>query len=123
MPHRLNHDETVTPALDEQLAALRALAPPTGEADLLAALYDDLDQAFVDYNATLDQAVAGEPDAIESISSGEAESAADDVERRAHDYGLTACGGQGDWPPPWERARPSVVDWACGSWAPTALGH
>ena len=87
-------DEVVTPGLNEQTAERRALAAPQGDADVLVALYDDVDRAFEEYNTTLDNAVAGDLNAIESISSGSAEGVFNDVNERARDYGLTVCGDE-----------------------------
>jgi hypothetical protein len=87
-------DGAITPSLEEQIAELRALGAPDGDADALTALYDDFDRALYAYNATLDDAVAGDEDAMEGIGSGSAEAIFDDVDQRARDYGLTECGAQ-----------------------------
>ncbi len=51
-------DDVVTPRLDEQMAELRALGAPEGDADLLAVLYDDVDRALVARSSTtLSQAI------------------------------------------------------------------
>jgi hypothetical protein len=87
-------DDAITPSVEEQIAELRALGAPEGDAETLAALYDDLQIALEDYNSSLDDAVAGDADAMESVGSGSAEGVFDDVDRRARDYGLTVCGEQ-----------------------------
>lgn len=63
-------DGAITPGFEEQIAELRALGAPQGDAEALTALYDDFDRAHDAYNATLDDAVAGDGDAMESIGSG-----------------------------------------------------
>jgi hypothetical protein len=80
-------DEAITPRFEEQIAEPRALGAPEGDAEALTALYDDFDNA-------LDDPVAGDEQAMESIGSGSAGAAFDDVSQRARDYGPTECGEQ-----------------------------
>jgi hypothetical protein len=87
-------DEAITPRFEEQIAELRALGAPEGDAEALTALYDDFDNPLDDYDSTLDDAVAGDEQAMESIGSGSAGAAFDDVSQRARDYGPTECGEQ-----------------------------
>ncbi len=85
-------DDVFGPQIEEQLAELRALGAPAEDADLLAALYDDVERALEETNTIIDDAVAGDPEAIERFTSEDAEDPFEDVNRRAREYGLTICG-------------------------------
>ena len=91
-----------TAVTEGQLADLRDLAAPEGDEDLLAALYDDVEARLHAVNALVAEALAGDPAAIERLTSPEelthgrlraASTAFDDVDERATEYGLTVCGG------------------------------
>ena len=86
------HDITdqMTPIIEGQLADLRDLAAPEGDEDLLAALFDDVEAVLDELNQVADDAVAGDPAAIELIASDE--DPFDEVNTRAIEYGLTVCG-------------------------------
>lgn len=89
-----------TAAIEGQLADLRDLAAPEGDENLLAALYDDLEAVLDEINQVADAAAAGDPAAIERLTSEDpshgrlqvAAMAFDEVNRRAIEYGLTVCG-------------------------------
>jgi hypothetical protein len=87
-------DDVLTPAVEEQMAELRALEPPEEDAEMLDALYDDLEAGLDFVNATLDDAVAGDKAAIEAFSSGASEEQVNDANQRAREYGLTVCGAE-----------------------------
>ena len=91
-----------TAVIEAQLADLRDLAAPEGDEDLLAALYDDVEAMLRAVNGLVAEAEAGDPAAIERLTSPEelthgrpraASTAFDEVDARATEYGLTACGG------------------------------
>lgn len=88
-------DEVLTPAFEEQMDEIRALAPPEEDAEMLDELYDDLESGLETVNATLDDAVAGDPAAIEAFSSGASEAQLNEANRQAREYGLTVCGEEG----------------------------
>lgn len=90
----------VTAVMEGQLADLRDLAPPEGDEELLAALYDDLEALLGALNQLADAAAAGDPAAIEQVASREdpghgglrmASTAFDELDKRAIEYGLTVC--------------------------------
>ena len=56
----------------------------------MAALYDDVEAVLDEINQLADDAAAGDPAAIERITSDE--DPFDEVNRRAIEYGLTVCG-------------------------------
>ncbi len=91
-----------TDVFESQLADLRDLAAPEGDEDLLAALYDDVEARLRAVNALVAEAEAGDPVAIERLTSPEelthgrlraASTAFDEVDERATEYGLTGCSG------------------------------
>jgi hypothetical protein len=93
--------EQYTAVLEEQLGDLRALAAPEGDEDLLAAIYDDLEAVMHAIPQLADAAAAGDPAAIEQLSSSEDQghaglrvvgAAFSDLSVRAGEYGLTVCG-------------------------------
>ena len=90
-----------TAVLEEQLADLRALAAPEGDEDLLAAIYDDLEAVLRAIPQLAAAAAAGDPAAIEQLTSNEDQghaglravgTAFSDLDIRAGEYGLTVCG-------------------------------
>ncbi|MGI9586478.1 MAG: hypothetical protein ACR2N7_12900 [Acidimicrobiia bacterium] len=90
-----------TAAIEQQLVDVRALAAPEGDEDLLASLYDDVEEVLGAINQVADAAAAGDPSAIEQLTASEdpghgglavVSAAFDDVDMRAIDYGLTVCG-------------------------------
>ena len=94
--------DEVTSVTEGQLADLRDLAAPEGDEELLAALYDDLQAVVGALNQLADDAIAGDPAAIERLASREdpghgglrvAATAFDEVNKQANEYGLTVCGG------------------------------
>jgi hypothetical protein len=83
-------DEVLTPAIEAQIAELRALGAPEDDADLLADLLDDVDKALAEQAALIEAAAAGDPDGLEFLDNGD--DPFSDVDQRAIEYGLTACG-------------------------------
>jgi len=90
-----------TAVLEKQLADLRALAAPEGDENLLAALYDDLEAVLRAIPQLAAAAAAGDPTAIEQLTSNEDQghaglrvvaTAFSDLDIRAGEYGLTVCG-------------------------------
>lgn len=93
--------DRVTAVLEEQLADLRALAAPEGDEDLLAAIYDELEVVVRAIPQLAAAAAAGDPAAIEQLTStadrGHAglrvvASAFSELDNQASEYGLTVCG-------------------------------
>jgi hypothetical protein len=91
-----------TAAIEGQLADLRDLAAPEGDENLLASFYDEVEAVLGAINQLADAAAAGDPAAIEQLTSDEdpghgglpvVAMAFDDVDMRAIEYGLTVCGG------------------------------
>jgi hypothetical protein len=88
-------DDVLTPAVEDQMEQIRALAPPEEDAEMLADIYDDLQAGLDVVNATLDDAVAGDPAAIEAFSSGASEEQLNEANAAGREYGLTVCGEEG----------------------------
>ncbi|MCL1595296.1 MAG: hypothetical protein M3132_13185 [Actinomycetia bacterium] len=90
-----------TAALEAQLADLRALAAPEGDANLLAAFFDEVEVVLAGINQVADAAATGDPAAIEQLTASEdsgkgglrvVATAFSEVDKRAIEYGLTVCG-------------------------------
>lgn len=80
-----------TPIFETQIADLRALAAPKEDEDTLAALFDDLEAAWQEGTQMAENAATGDQAATDRLESEEFDPFTD-VNRRATQYGLTACG-------------------------------
>jgi hypothetical protein len=85
-------DDVLTPAFEDQMEQLSALSPPEEDAEMLDQMFDDLEAGLAVVNATLDDAVAGDPAAIEAFSSGASEEQLNEANTAGREYGLTVCG-------------------------------
>ena len=90
-------DETMhqaEPIWKRQLDDIRALLPPREDEELIDALLADFDEAVTDFAELTEAAAAGDEDARERMDS-ENEDPFTDLNRRAREYGLVACGEDG----------------------------
>lgn len=78
----------ITPIIEAQLVDLRELAAPNEDEDTLELLFDDLEAVLVEINQLADDVAAGDQAAFDLMQSVDSFA---DVNRRAVQYGLTAC--------------------------------
>jgi hypothetical protein len=83
--------QLVVPIVDQQLADIRSLAPPSEDEELIDALLDDQEAAIDDFAGLMEAAANGDRAALEALDSS-TEDPFDDINRRAREYGLTVCG-------------------------------
>lgn len=85
----------LTPVVKDMAADLRELAPPAEDRELIETLLDDL-EAAADEIAEVTAAAAAGDEAARAQMDSESEDPFADVNRRAREYGLSACGEDGD---------------------------
>ena len=84
------------PLYQEQVDALRAIAPPPEDEEALSTLFEAFEQAFGDIDALIDAAVAGDQAALDQLTGNSAEgNPFQAVEQQAQVYGFSACAGAG----------------------------
>ena len=83
----------IVPIWSQSVDDVRALGAPEGDEELIDDLLDDFDTALAFYLDTSADAADGDEDARALLDSS-ADDPFDDVNQRAHDYGLTVCGSE-----------------------------
>jgi hypothetical protein len=81
--------QQVVPIVDQELADIRALAPPEGDAELIDTLLDDQEAAVAEFAGLMEAAAGGDEAAMAAL---DGEDPFDDIDRRAREYGLIVCG-------------------------------
>ena len=84
--------QQVVPIVEQQLADIRALAPPAGDEQLIDELLDDQEAAIAEFATLMAAAADGDEAAMAAL---DGDDPFDDIDRRARNYGLTACGESG----------------------------
>lgn len=86
--------DEIGPHLEDQMEQIRALGTPDDDEGQLTALYDDFDVALDEMRGMIDDAVAGDEEAIHRLTAEGQEDPMAEVNTRARVYGFDVCGSE-----------------------------
>jgi hypothetical protein len=85
--------DEIGPLVDQQVADIRALAPPEADAEMIDSILDDVESGIDEQLATFEAAAGGDEEALAVLESNSYDPTGD-ANRRAREYGLVVCGAE-----------------------------